>query len=73
MTTAGERFDDDRLDRVVDGELNDAEYRELLRSLEQRPGGWRACALAFLEAQAWRRELRAAKSTRPCTAGPADH
>ena len=57
MTTAGKRIDDDRLDRLVDGELNEAEYRELLRSLEQRPGGWRACALAFLEAQAWRREL----------------
>lgn len=57
MTLAGGRFDDGPLDRLVDGELSDAEYRELLRSLDQRPDGWRQCALAFLEAQAWRRDF----------------
>jgi hypothetical protein len=57
MRTASDRFEDDRLDRLVDGELNESEYREALRSLDERPGGWRVCALAFLEAQAWRREL----------------
>lgn len=51
--------DDDRIDRLVDGELNDLEYRELLRSLDQHPDGWRRCALAFLEAHAWQRELSA--------------
>jgi hypothetical protein len=46
---------DERLfDRLVDGELADAERRELLLSLEQQPDGWRRCALAFLEAQSWR-------------------
>jgi hypothetical protein len=51
--------DDDRIDRLVDGELTGQEYRELLRSLDQHPDGWRRCALAFLEAQAWQRELGA--------------
>jgi len=50
---------DDRIDRLVDGELTGQEYRELLRSLDQHPDGWRRCALAFLEAQAWQRELGA--------------
>jgi anti-sigma factor RsiW len=45
------------LDRLVDGELSDTERRELLVSLDDRPEGWRKCALAFLEAQSWRREL----------------
>lgn len=48
------------LDRLVDGELNEAERRELLLRLDQAPQGWRRCALAFLEAQAWRSEVRAA-------------
>ncbi len=39
------------LDRLVDGELAEAERRKLLVSLDQRPSGWRQCALAFLEAQ----------------------
>ncbi|HLW66183.1 MAG TPA: hypothetical protein VKS79_12800 [Gemmataceae bacterium] len=42
------------LDRLVDGELPEAERRMLLRQLEDEPGGWRRCALAFLEAQTWR-------------------
>lgn len=41
------------IDRLVDGELSDADRRELLSRLETEPGGWRACALAFLEAQTW--------------------
>src|SRR5437660_1111223 len=45
--------DDDRLlDRLVDGELPDAERRKLLLKFEKEPDGWRRCALAFLEAQA---------------------
>jgi hypothetical protein len=43
---------DDRFDRLVDGELSPAEYRQLLASLDDMPDGWRQCALAFLEAQA---------------------
>lgn len=50
--------DDSRqLDRLVDGELASDEYRALLATLDEEPDGWRRCAMAFLEAQAWRREL----------------
>jgi len=45
-------------DRLVDGELDAAERRRLLELLDARPDGWRRCALAFLEAQAWREDLR---------------
>ena len=45
------------LDRLVDGELPEAQRRELLTSLEQQPEGWRRCALAFLEAQSWGQSL----------------
>jgi hypothetical protein len=48
----------DRLiDRLVDGELGEGERRNLLLRLESEPGGWRRCALAFLEAQNWREAL----------------
>ena len=50
--------DDSRFDRLVDGELNDTERHQLLASLDDEPGGWRSCALAFLEAQAWRGTMR---------------
>jgi anti-sigma factor RsiW len=53
------------LDRLVDGELNDAERRELLLRLERTPDGWRWCAAAFLEAQAWRGEARDMISPQP--------
>src|SRR5262249_42904345 len=43
--------------RLVDGELANDERSELLRRLESEPDGWRRCALAFLEAQAWRDSL----------------
>lgn len=49
--------DDKTLDRLVDGELDREEYEAVLRSLDRSPGQWRQCALAFLEAQAWQREL----------------
>jgi hypothetical protein len=42
------------IDRLVDGELSGIERRALLARLAEEPGGWRRCALAFLEAQAWR-------------------
>ncbi len=54
--------DDARFDRLVDGELSADEYRTLLASLDDEPGGWRRCALAFLEAQAIRRELTAVRT-----------
>ncbi len=45
------------LDRLVDGELSPAERRDLLAALDDEPGAWRRCALAFLEAQSWRWQL----------------
>jgi hypothetical protein len=50
-------IDELAIDRLVDGELDDAERRELLLRLENDPEGWRRCALAFLEDQAWRKAL----------------
>jgi hypothetical protein len=63
--------DDARFDRLVDGDLNAEEYRALLASLDDEPGGWRRCALAFLEAQALRQEFnawRAGTASPPSTA-----
>jgi len=51
------RVDPETLDLLVDGELPDAERRKLLLRLEQVPGGWRACALAFLAAQCLREAM----------------
>ncbi|NUQ61719.1 MAG: hypothetical protein HUU20_04475 [Pirellulales bacterium] len=50
-------LDDGILDLLVDGELSEADRRDLLASLDRRPDGWRRCALAFLEAQCWKREF----------------
>lgn len=57
--------DERLLDLLVDGELEDARRRELLLRLDATPGGWRSCALAFLEAQSWRDELGAFAQERP--------
>ena len=46
--------DDAAIDALVDGELSARDRRALLEQLETTPGGWRKCALAFLEAQSWR-------------------
>jgi len=48
---------DAQLDSLVDGELPDQEYRRVLAHLDDEPGGWRRCALAFIEAQTLQREL----------------
>jgi hypothetical protein len=45
------------LDRLVDGELSQHDRRELLAALDDEPGAWRRCALAFLEAQTWRWQM----------------
>src|SRR3569623_3265887 len=45
------------LDLLVDGELDEAARRKLLRWCEQDPAGWRSCALAFLEAQCWSQQV----------------
>jgi hypothetical protein len=49
--------DHNSFDKLVDGELSASERRELLTALDSQPDGWRRCALAFLEAQAWRQEM----------------
>lgn len=53
------QIDDRRFDRLVDGELSPGEYEALLTALDAEPEMWRRCALAFLEAQAWRSEMSA--------------
>ena len=53
------------LDRLVDGELDEAARAALLRELDGEPGGWKRCALAFLEAQAWRQAISADAETLP--------
>lgn len=45
------------IDRLVDGELTDDEQRALLARLEESSDGWRRCALAFIEARCWARDL----------------
>jgi hypothetical protein len=52
-----EEFRSDRqrvLDRLVDGELSQAERQMLLAALDDEPAAWRSCALVFLESQTWR-------------------
>jgi anti-sigma factor RsiW len=59
-------------DRLVDGELSADERRLLIASLDDRADGWRRCALAFLEAQAWSREMeRIVAEPNPYPAQPA--
>ena len=58
------------LDRLVDGELSPAQRRQLLTELENQPDGWRRCALAFLEAQAWEDALGSVVAVPPEDAAP---
>ncbi len=46
--------DDPRFDQLADGQLDERRRRQLLAGLDDVPGGWRRCALAFLEAQCWK-------------------
>jgi hypothetical protein len=50
--------DDLSFDRLVDGELGEPERQQLLAGLDNEPGGWRRCALAFLEAQCWKQAIK---------------
>lgn len=64
----------ERLDLLVDGSLPDRERRALLLALDTEPGGWRRCALAFLEAQTWRMAIETMAdltSSENSTKGPA--
>ena len=62
--------EDSRFDRLVDGALSVVEYKSLLASLEDEPGGWRRCAMAFLEAQAWGKEFAAIRRREEDGASP---
>ena len=64
------RVDCEKLDRLVDDELPAAERSELLTKLDSEPGGWRRCAMAFLEAQSWHKELSAIVGEGPSAAQP---
>ena len=63
MNNVNER--EHQLDLLVDGELDQAARRDLLICLDREADGWRCCAMAFLEAQSWRDELRHLASARP--------
>lgn len=65
MNPSDEQRDAILIDRLVDGELSVPERRDLLASLDSQPNGWRRCALAFVEAQTWREELRGLRAQTP--------
>jgi hypothetical protein len=64
------RVDCEKLDRLVDDELPEAERAELLTELDSVPGGWRRCAMTFLEAQSWHKELSAIVGEKPAATEP---
>jgi hypothetical protein len=47
-----------QLEALVDGELPEPQYANLLSRLDQATDGWKLCALSFLEHQAMEREVR---------------
>ena len=63
---------DGLIDRLVDGELDDAARRAVLARLDTEPDGWRRCALAFLEDQAWREAVSVIADTAAIPAARAD-
>jgi hypothetical protein len=65
MTIDQDTLSNEWLDRLVDGELGDAERKAVLARLDAEPDGWRRCALAFLEAQTWREVLRSPIVSKP--------
>jgi hypothetical protein len=65
------RKDDERiLDRLVDGELTEEDRKTLLLALDDEPGAWRRCALAFLESQTWGGDLKALRNEPALEAPP---
>lgn len=69
MSTFEEPFDEQltdsdsdlraEIDRMVDGELSDEQQRSLLERLEDSPTGWKALALAYVEASVWKSHFSA--------------
>ena len=73
MNTNYKQMDDDaRFDRLVDGAFSPSEYKAFVAALEDEPGGWRRCAMAFLEAQAWGKEFAAIRRMEEMAVRPAD-
>ena len=59
MKNSQSNIDEFLIDDLVSGQLTGERYRVALLALEAEPAKWRDCALAFLEQQALRSELRA--------------
>lgn len=59
MKDSRPKIDELTIDELVSGQLTGDRYRAVLRALDAEPTKWRDCALAFLEEQALRNELRA--------------
>ena len=51
-------IDAEIIDELVSGNLRGEHYRRVLQSFDAQPGKWRDCALAFLEDQAFARDLK---------------
>jgi len=54
-----------QLDRLVGGDLSESERTTLLAWLDEDAARWRACGLAFLEAQMWQEAAAIAPSASP--------
>jgi len=57
-----------QIDRLVSGDLPEPDRRSLLARFDEEPSGWRACAIAFLEAQAWEQATALSGERRPAAA-----
>ncbi len=62
---------DDMIELLVDGQLGGDRYREAIRAIEKSRDGWRRCAVAFLQEQAIKQELRQLARSGLCENGPA--
>ncbi len=58
MKDSRPKIDELLIDELVSGQLTGERYRAALLAFEAEPAKWRDCALAFLEEQALRSELR---------------
>lgn len=52
------KYDLEQIDVLVDGDLQEPFYSQLLLRIDQVPEGWKTCALAFLEQQALAKDFQ---------------